>query len=340
MAVARSGSATDCSGFISSCVNDDPLWPHAGAAEFEAVGGTDVVSARQLGFGLVTSYISRPIALELRSPGGGSEQYAVNNQVDGTFLWAYGVGRRLELDLALPVTFGQDGAGLSPVTGGTGLHDTAVRDLRFGFTYALARHSWRSSRLSTRRGPSARLAVRLEISAPTGDRDQFAGERSGVFVPGLSAGIRADRLFAAAEVGARLRPTTELLGARVGSQMVAALGVGFDVLPRDLLSAAIEAWALPTLVGQDEIVLADNAYASRPTGAALIPAEWQISSRSSPLRSVPLCIQLGGGGGLPLTGHESITTPRFRFTLGIRWTPVVDGTARRNDTTAPSLESL
>ncbi len=296
----RFANATECAGSVSPCINDDTLWPHAGPSHFLAVGGSDTVGASQLGFALQASYLSRPIVLQLTSPGGGSHAYAVNDQANGTFLWSYGVDARLELDLALPLTFGQGGTGLAPVSGGPGLHDTAVRDMRFGFAYALVRD---------RHGPIAHpdtgwgLAARVEVSAPTGDRDQFAGERSGVFVPSLSVDGRVGRVFGAAEVGARVRPITELLGARVGTQLLGALGVGVDLMPAERLSAQLEAWALPTLVSQ--------------FGHALIPAEWQLSLRTSPLASRELSVQLGGGGAL----DDSLTTPQVRFTLSIRWAP-------------------
>src|SRR6202041_1184446 len=135
-----SARATDCSGFFSSCVNDDTLWPHAGPSRFVAVGSTETVAPGQVGFALVTSYLNRPIILTTRLGGAATDQYAVNDQVNGTFLWSYGVTDRLELDLAVPLTLGQGGTGLAPITGGDGLKDTAVRDMRFGFAYALVRH--------------------------------------------------------------------------------------------------------------------------------------------------------------------------------------------------------
>src|SRR5579883_1609391 len=133
LAAAPAG-ATDCSGIVSPCINDDVLWPHAGPSTFVAIGSTETVAQGQIGFGLLTSYLSRPIVLHSPSPGaGGSDQFVVDDQVNGTFLWAYGVSDRLELDLAVPLTFGQSGTGLAPITGGNGLKDTAVRDMRFGF---------------------------------------------------------------------------------------------------------------------------------------------------------------------------------------------------------------
>ncbi len=323
-AFARRAAATDCSGVLSTCIDDDTLWPHAGRSQFEQVGSTETLAARQLGFGLVTSYLSRPIVLKLRSPGGGSDQFAINDQVNATFLWAYGVTDRLELDLALPITLGQGGTGLAPVSGGSGLSDTAVRDLRFGFAYSLL------GRQPTAPGPGASeetsvdgwgLAFRFDVSAPSGDRSQFAGEQAAVFVPSLAGDVRFGRLLVGAEVGARIRPIASLLGSRIGTQLVTALGVSVDILPRDLLSASAEAWALPTLVAQEDVLVQSNAYVTRTNDAVLAPAEWQVALRSSPLGSDSLSFLLGGGTALPFSSNSAVTTPRFRFSLGIRWAP-------------------
>jgi OOP family OmpA-OmpF porin len=315
--------ATECTNTPSPCINDDTLWPHAGAARFAAIGSTETVASGQLGFALVSSYLSRPIVFKSPTPGsGGSSAYAVNDQVNGTFLWSYGATDRLELDVALPITYGQGGAGLQPITGGAALKDTAVRDMRFGFAYALVPHRRAAPDLpiGSALAPASNawgLAARFEVSAPTGDHDEFAGERSGVFVPSLAADYRNGRLFAGAEIGARVRPITELLGARVGTQIVTMLGMGYDIVPRELLTATIEAWALPTLASQP----------SGPSGQSesLVPAEWQLSARTAPLRGGDLSIQLGGGGGLPL-GDSEFARPRFRFTLGVRWAPMARDT--------------
>jgi hypothetical protein len=187
--------------------------------------------------------------------------------------------------------------------------------MRFGFTYALFRSPPRSALQAPARAAGG-LAARLELSAPTGDRDQFAGERSGVFAPSIAADVRFDRFYAAAEVGARVRPTTQLVEARVGSQLLAALGVGLDILPNERLSVGLEAWALPALVSQA------TGPMSASGGAALVPAEWQLSGRTAPFSSHDLSIQLGGGGGI----GDAVTTAHVRFVLSIRWTPSV----RRN----------
>jgi hypothetical protein len=248
------------------------------------------------------------VVLDVPSPGGpGSHQYAVNDQVNSTFLWAYGVTDRLELDLALPITLAEGGTGLAPITGGAALKETAVRDMRFGFAYALVPHERVETSPEGSIAPRSSwgLAVRFEMSAPTGDQDQFAGESSAVFIPSVAADYRFRDFFVGAETGARLRPTTDLLASRVGSELIAELGVGYDILPHKLLTATAEAWAFPILAEQGN-------------GGHAVPAEWQVSARAA-LRDEDLSIQLGGGGALESDG--AITTPRFRFTLGVRWAP-------------------
>jgi hypothetical protein len=319
--VAPSARATECSGLFSPCVNDDVLWPHAGPSRFAAIGSTDTVAAGQIGFGLVTSYLNRPIILATPLGGAEIDQYAINDQVNGTFLWSYGVTNRLELDVAVPLTFGQGGTGLAPITGGYGLKDTAVRDMRFGFAYALVPHP-RVSDAAMPRGFG--VTARLEVSAPTGDTDQFAGDRTGLFVPSVAGDWRSGRFFVGAEVGARLRPTTEVVGAEIGTQLVTVVGAGYDILPkRELLTATLEAWALPTFAEQAQVTENPSGiYTSTPDGRHIAPAEWQLSARTAPMRGGDVSIQAGGGGGIRLSGDEaSITTPRFRFTLGIRWEP-------------------
>ena len=316
----RTVGATTCSGIASTCINDDTLWPQAGPTRFVAVGSTETVASQQISFALVTSYLSRPIVLHLATPGSSNsvEAFAVDDQVNSTFAWSYGVTSRLELAVALPLTLGQSGLGLSPVTGGTGLHDTATRDMRFGFAYTLVDQK----REPLRAGEVAwGLAGRFDVSAPTGDDDEFAGEHMGVINPAIAASVAYDRYFAGAELGARLRPTTQLLGARVGSQLVAEVGVGAEIMPKELLSVTAEAWALPTFAEQADISVESGQYVSAPNGHHITPSEWLLSLESAPVHDGDLSFQVSGGGSLPLDGESVVTAPRFRFTLGIRWAP-------------------
>jgi OOP family OmpA-OmpF porin len=321
VALARPARATDCGPpNLSTCIDDDTLWPHGGASHFFSIGATDTVEAGTVGFGISTSYLSRPITLQLSTPGPGGTAYdVIDNQVNGSFLWSYGMTDRLEIDLVLPVTFGQNGVGTNPITGGppqNALSGTATRDLRFGIAYALVKREpvdpYAPTEAGRPSGDGFGVALRFEMSAPTGDTGEFASNGTGVWLPGVSADYRYGHFFAGAELGARLRPTQQFEGARIGSQGYVALGAAWDVLQRELLTIGLEGFALPTFADQG------SSATSATGGGAIVPAEWLLSARTSPMFGGDLQIQLGGGGSLPFTG-DPITSPRFRFALSIRY---------------------
>jgi hypothetical protein len=318
-------SAGSCDNPITSaCINSDTLWPHVGPSRFVAIGGTDTIEPGKIGFGVVASYQSRPIVLTVPSPGPlGTNLNAVNDQVNTTFMFEYGITKKLELGVALPLTLGQGGSGTSGITGGEDLRDTAVRDMRFGFAYSVISHAKVDPTLA--RKPHATdglgLAVRFEMSAPTGDRDQFAGEQSAVFIPSAAADYRVGQLFFSGEVGARLRSTDQFLGARVGSQLAFAAGAGFDILSRERLSVTGEARILPTLTQQYSSEATAGGIVSTPNGTYIAPAEWLLAVRSAPFRGGDFAGQLAGGGPIPTASESAITTPRFRFTLSLVFEP-------------------
>ncbi len=321
LALARPARATDCGApAVSTCIDDDKLWPHAGASHFFSIGATDTVESGTVGFGLSTSYLSRPITLQDPTPGpGGTQYHVIDDQVNGSFLWSYGMTDRLEMDLVLPVTFGQSGVGLNPITGGppqSSLSGTATRDLRFGLAYAVVKREavdpYGPRTPGAPSGNGLGLALRFDMSAPTGDSGVFASNGTGVWVPGVSADYRYGRFFAGAELGARVRPTQQFEEARIGSQAYVALGAAWDVLARELFTIGAEAFALPTFAQQSASATSEDG------GGTIVPSEWMVSARTSPMFGGDLQIQLGGGGNLPLTG-DPITSPRFRFALSIRY---------------------
>jgi hypothetical protein len=327
-ALARTAHATDCGApLVSTCIDSDNLWPHAGSAHFISIGGSDTVEAGQVGFGIATTYLSRPITITSPSPGPtGTLDYVIDNQVTSNFLWSYGVTRRLELDLVLPVTFGESGTGAAPITGAApqnALSTTATRDLRFGLAYAIltrdAVDPYAPDAVRQGRGDGLGVAARFDVSAPTGDTGEFATNGTGVWMPGVSADYRYRRFFAGAEVGLRLRPTQEFAGGRIGNQAYLALGAAVDVLPRELLTIGLEAFALPTFAEQHSTAESTlYGLESTPDGKYIAPAEWMLSARSAPLFGGSVQIQVAGGGPLSFS-DDTITNPRFRFSLSLRY---------------------
>jgi OOP family OmpA-OmpF porin len=321
----NSARAQQCSNpLISTCINSESYWPHAGPQRFAAVGSAETLPERQVSFGLVTSYQSRPIVINGPSPGGaGTDQYAIDNQVNANFLFAYGVTNRLQFDLGLPITLVQTGAGTSPLTGGRAIRDTAVRDLRFGIAYALIpRARMDLQKAAEEGGPGKGFAVvsRFTVSAPIGDNQDFAGERSMVFAPSIAADYRVWKMFFGADIGGRIRPVTEFAGARIGTQVTTALGAGYDILPAEALSVFLEGRAYYNLPEQHTTQQSAFKIESKPNGETIIPAEWFLGLRSAPLLGGDISFFGGGGGPIPLTPGP-ITVPRFRFLLGITYAP-------------------
>jgi OOP family OmpA-OmpF porin len=310
--------AKECANpLVDTCINSDLYWPNPGPSRFARISGTQTVGRGEIGFGLVATYLSRPVLLHVASPGpSGTDAYVVDNQVNGNFLFAYGVTERLQLDLALPVTFVQSGAGTSPVTGGRGLRDTAVRDLRFGFAYAIIP----PERVAVSKEPFS-LTARFAVSAPNGDNSDFAGERTAVFVPDLAAEYRVSRVFFGAELGARIRPVVEFAGARVGTQLVTGLAAGAEIFDRERLWVTLEAQALPNFAEQHETKQSAFGISSTPNGKSITPAEWMLAAHSAPVLAGDLAFMIGGGGPIPI-GPEAITVPRFRFVLGVTYAPL------------------
>jgi OmpA-OmpF porin, OOP family len=336
LAIVTSGKgarAVDCGNpLLSTCIDSDNLWPHAGSAHFISIGGTDTLEGGQVGFGIATTYLSRPIYIKSATPGpSGSTDNVIDNQVTTNFLWSYGMTDRLELDLVLPVTLGQSGTGTSPITGAApenALSSTAMRDMRFGFAYAILKRDevdpYAPDPATRARADGFGLAARFDVSAPTGDSGEFASNGTGVWMPGVSSDYRYRGFFVGAEVGLRLRPTQEFAGGRIGNQAYLALGAAYDILPRELLSFGAEAFVLPTFAEQ-HTTMQSTAFGIESTPCTpaectqyIAPAEWMLSARSAPLFGGSVQIQVAGGGPIPFSSN-AITDPRFRFTLSIRY---------------------
>jgi OOP family OmpA-OmpF porin len=300
---------------LSTCIDADNLWLHAGAGPFLAIGSTQTLPENKVSFGVVTSYLSRPIGLRVSSPDpAGATSYAIDNLFSASFLFALGVTDRLELGVVAPVTLFQNGDGLNGVLGTNDqLPRSVIRDLRFGMALAILRRPL----TGVPRGPA--LTARMDFAIPSASRGSFAGSSTATAAPSLTFDYRLGKLDLAAEVGARVRGESTLGNAVIGSQLSASLGGSYDLLPKHLLTASAELFALYGLASQGTTAV-DRAE-GRATGSPLVPAEWILSASSAPFLGGDLMFTLGGGGSLPLTGELGLTSPRFRLDFGIRYAP-------------------
>jgi OOP family OmpA-OmpF porin len=313
-ALVGGDASADCTSTrVATCVDSDSLWPHAGPGPFFSLGSTTTTPMGQLSASLVTSYLSRPIGLRVPSADpAGTTVFAVDNVVDATLLLAWGVTDRFEVVLAAPTTFVQNGAGAAAVTNSTDqLPRSALRDLRFGFTYALVP----PDRKGEPRGFG--LVGRVEFAAPTSTVGAFAGSRTATLAPTLVGSYQSGKWLGSLEVGARIRWKETLGDAVVGSQIFAGLGGSYALLPKGWLSIGAEAFALPTIASQNAPSV-DKTQTSAPPP---IPAEWIASVTSAPFLAGDFSVSLGGGGRIPFSSQAPLFDPRFRFDLAIRYAP-------------------
>ncbi len=333
-AAGQARAECDDAALLSTCIDADTLWPHAGAGRFQSVGATETTEPWQFSVGLLTTYLRKPIVLRAASADpDGTDVEAIDHMVNANFLWAMGLTQNLEFTVAMPVTLHQDGTGVSAFRSSQAqdVPGSSIRDFRFGAAYAIL------PRARAFPGNPFALTGRLEVATPTGDEDWFGGDRGAVLIPTLAADLRTGPFFAGAEAGARLRKTSNLAGARVGSQGFFALGVGYDVLPGEHLSAGLEAYALPTFTDQETLARDPDTQEIIVDGASgmLVPGEWMATLRTAPTRDGDVSFSLSGGSALPLS-ESALTAPQYRFTIGVRFAPLArdtdgDGVLDRDD---------
>jgi OmpA-OmpF porin, OOP family len=318
---------------LSTCIDVDNLWMKAGPSQFFSIGGGSVTPARGASFGFAASYLKRPLVLRMPSSDPeGTDVYAVDNQLNATLLWAFGLGRGFELTAAMPVTLFQDGVGVAGITEQQPdpLVRSVIRDPRLGVSYAIVPPDPRGT-------DGLSVVARGEVSLPTGDERVFAGAPGPVGTPSVSAALKIGRIKAGAELGARIRKETELLGVTIGSQTYEAIGVGYAVLDRERLEVNVEAFSLQTLATQRKLARAEGtgALVDGDKRGLHAPTEWLLSVRSAPALGGDVSFHAGGGTALPLSSSAA-TEPLFRLVAGVRYAPLGrdrdgDGVLDRDD---------
>ena len=303
---SASGQTGDCdSTKLSTCVDADEVWTHAGSSVFTFIGPTTTVPEGRFSFAFTGSFEKHPLVLRAASPDvtSGREVYAVDDVFDGTFLLALGVTDNLELTIAAPVTFYQDGVGLGIFTGATTtIPRSSVKDTRFGFSYAIVSHS----KVGTGNGPG--LVARLEFAAPVSPGDAFSGARTGTLIPAVTGDWKFGRFTTTAEVGARIRGASTIGDAVWGTQISTALGVSALIWEKPKLSLAASAFALP-------VVAAQGAGQK-----AMIPGEWMVDAGIAPFLGGDVSFGISGGGAIPFTS-STLTAPAYRFGFSVRYAP-------------------
>jgi hypothetical protein len=314
-AAARPAEALEScqsSGASSACIDANVLWQRPGPSDFVAVAPARATPSGRVGLAVRVTWLERPLVLGVERPDSAEHELAlVERAVDQELALGFGLGRGLELGVALAAALRQSGLGAGSIRsrGSDPLPTTAVRDPRLGL-------AWNA--LDT---PRLALALRAELAAPLGDRDGFASSGSATAAPSVALRLELGPLLAGAELGARLRGVQTLGTLRSGSQAYSALAAALRLSPHFALS--LEAFALSSLI---------DARSSRARELGIdvrsLPAEWLASASWRPEPS--LCLRASGGSGLPLSRESSRgdsrsflgpTSPEFRGALELRYSP-------------------
>lgn len=301
---------------FSTCIGADNLWPQVGGGRWFSQAATATAPASSAAFGIVPTYYLRPIGLRISSTDPeGTTIYAVDNAIAATFLIGIGVTDRVQVQIATPVVLFQDGASKTDIVGSTrALPRSAVGDMRFGVAVEILERAPLAS------GPA--LTARFEMAAPTGQDDAFVGYATSTYAPGLAFDYRIGAFSAGVDAGVRIRDYVTLAGAIIGTQISGSVGVGYDFLDDDMLSANLEAWALFNVLQQNELTSQPGQFTAdeEPSDVPHIPAEWMLSVRTAGLLDGRFRASLGGGSFIPTSGDGlPVTTPAFRLALGLHY---------------------
>jgi hypothetical protein len=217
-------------------VDSNLLWPVPGPSNFATLQSSDIVGHTSVSFGALFGFYRQPLGVDLVDPATGetSTDWVVEHAFTGDFLWAFGLFDWVQLGVALPVVFDQDGVGATPFQPlGTEaatykLPGSALRDLRFDVK---TRFVGGQAELPDRRNFG--LALDLGLTLPTGDELGFSGDNGPVFFPTAVLDFHRCMFSAAINLGARIRAEkARLADLEVGHQGVAGAGVTGHFLKR------------------------------------------------------------------------------------------------------------
>ena len=323
---AEGAAPSDClpEDELSPCVNSDQLWLTAAPSPFVSVPWAPGLEQGSVAVGAAGGFIYRPISLHTASPDpGGREVRVVDWSAGLTLMLAYGITRRVDVRVSAPFVLAQSGAGVQGVTSqdAPGIAPQAVRNPRIGASFTAVNES-----------DVFALAVDLDVALPIATDNGFAGAIGPVVGFDINVSGQVGPWNYGALAGLRMLRTAPLGSVQIGTSVDARLATGWDILDNGLLGLTLEAWALPSLVGQTR-TLPDG---SRILSATIIPAEWLFSVRSAV--GAGFTLQLGGGTGLPISAEQrlspngietdesfaSIPSPKIRGTLLVRYAPAAD----------------
>lgn len=298
---------------VSPCFDADPWWIPTGPTPFAGIPSARTLPTGALGFVLGTSLSVDPVVLVTASPHpDGQEIDVVRATSTVTAAARYGLGRGVDVSLAVPFVPYQTGASTESVTSqsAASLEPVALRDPRVGVAATL---------LGRNAGAPLLVGTHLDLALPFGTTRALAGAAGPTLAPGFTGELALGPFGAALDVGARFTRAVSFGTVRAGSTAVIALGASMTVLDAPKLAFAAEASLRPALTPPPP---------GAPDDALDLPAEWLASVRLEPTSGWSLL--LGGGSGLPFSRARSpggakeavlaVGSPAFRGIFTARYT--------------------
>lgn len=298
----RASGARACTS-AAPCIDAEPLWHSPSAGAFVLISDPTSPDLGQLGASATLGFRLKPAVLVAPSPNAeGREINLISHATDLSLAARLGIGRGMEITLALPAGLYQRGAGIKGVThqSASAIPAQSLHDPRVGFGFAAIN------------GRSGGIKLRLELKLPLGDEQALMGEAGPVLSPTYLIHLRNGPWSFGGEAGARLRSPSNFFGRRVGTQVVSSLGVGYS-LERPRLAFTLEGYVVRSLAA--------------PENAPDVPGEWLASARFAPQALQRLSLGLAGGTSIPLPlGADSagVGAPLLRVLAFARWTPAAD----------------
>jgi outer membrane protein OmpA-like peptidoglycan-associated protein len=279
--------------------------PATGTKDLVITQSAEVSGDLVVGGGFLLHYAKVPAILAFRDANGDLKQspngVIVDNAVTGDVYASLGLLDKLEIGVALPVGFFQDGNGL-----GTGATDelaaTGLGDVRLNFKLLLGR--------VRPLGLSFAFAPRLTF--PSGNKDDFRGDGFVTFSPSLIATRTGGRYRVSVEAGMTFREQHIVRNLDVGTQILYRAGMGYQVTPGEIeIIGELYGASTAATLFQDESPFkgADDEEGDESPLEGLLAAKFRLVE--------DLHVLIGGAAGL-IHGYG---TPRFRLFGGVSWAP-------------------
>ena len=278
--------------------------PAAGVVQYLGeVRGAEIEPHQMVGFSLFVNYQHKPFLLTLLEDDGTGTgtrvpvtHDAIQYQVAADFLWSLGLFNFLQVGLGLPVILAQAGEGVQPAyPDRPTLASTSVRDLRIDIQARILGGGPRGTP-----GSGFGLSGALVLALPTGDSENFAGDKNVVAEPILIADYDLGFASVALNFGARLRDSSQFADYELSHQLTWGVGLAVKLLEQRLR------------------ILGEYTGLANVAGTTAVAQELRFGAGYTFDRNRDLTILAAGGFGI----GDKPGVPEFRVLLSFVYAPL------------------